>query len=42
MNIRKYGICIAGAAAGIISGLFGAGGGMVLQKSPLRLPWPCP
>ena len=30
MDIKKFGICIAGAAAGVISGLFGAGGGMVL------------
>ncbi len=27
---KKVGICIAGAAAGAVNGLFGAGGGMVL------------
>ena len=30
MRIRNIGIWIAGAAAGAVSGLFGAGGGMVL------------
>ena len=28
--IRKYGLIIAGGAAGAVAGLFGAGGGMVL------------
>ena len=28
--VKKIGIAVAGAAAGIIAGLFGAGGGMVL------------
>lgn len=27
---KKWGICAAGAGAGLINGLFGAGGGMVL------------
>ena len=29
-GIKKYGLWIAGAAAGAVAGLFGAGGGMVL------------
>lgn len=30
MNVKKFGPWISGAAAGIVNGLFGAGGGMVL------------
>lgn len=30
MTMKKYGAWLSGAAAGVVNGLFGAGGGMVL------------
>jgi uncharacterized membrane protein YfcA len=36
-RIKKYGAAIAGAAAGAVNGLFGAGGGMILVPLLARL-----
>lgn len=36
-TLKKYGAWVAGAAAGIVNGLFGAGGGMVLLPLLSRL-----